>query len=232
MKQRTISGMLCAVFLLTAILHMLLDIPITALMPADVAVTYQGEEISAVAVRERDHRIVSASCRGNGNYSYQWQIQVQEDLWADITGQTSQDLELSYALTRSVLDDGRGTYIRCAVTEGEETAYSQPVSVTITYNAMGQSSAVYASPVSYAKPAAAAHPESEYVRIIVNYLDGVSKDQLFSPYTATIECGADFVGQNVISPTFLGYAPYYNESDPGTANPETAESSAMTITLT
>lgn len=231
MKQRTISGMLCAVFLLTAILHMLLDIPITALMPADVAVTYQGEEISAVAVRERDHRIVSASCRGNGNYSYQWQIQVQEDLWADITGQTSQDLELSYALTRSVLDDGRGTYIRCAVTEGEETAYSQPVSVTITYNAMGQSSAVYASPVSYAKPAAAAHPESEYVRIIVNYLDGVSKDQLFSPYTATIECGADFVGQNVISPTFLGYAPYYNESDPGTANPETAESSAMTITL-
>ncbi|MGN0165552.1 MAG: InlB B-repeat-containing protein [Lachnospiraceae bacterium] len=73
--------------------------------------------------------------------------------------------------------------------------------------------------------------DSEYVTITVRYLDGISKDQIFSPYTATIERGTDFTAQNVISPTFLGYAPYYNATDASCEDPEQALDSASVLKL-
>ncbi len=223
--------MICALFLISTIFHTLIGIPISALMPTEVAITYQGEKISAVTIREDAHQTVTALCHGDGNYSYSWQIRVQEDVWADITGQTAQTLELSYALAKSALDAGHGTYIRCCVTDGEETVYSDPVGLTIAYHAVQQSMGEYKAPVLYRTAPVQSFSTGEYVAITVNYLDGISKEQLFSPYTATIELGTDFAGQNVISPTFLGYAPYYNAADPDSDDPNAANDSALTISM-
>lgn len=73
--------------------------------------------------------------------------------------------------------------------------------------------------------------DGEYVTITVNYLDGVSKDQLFSPYTATIEKGTNFLNQKVISPTFLGYAPYYSSGNPASEDFSAATDSAAALIL-
>lgn len=231
MKKRHTSLLVCAFFLLNIILPGLLEIPISALMTPDVAVTYQGTEITAVTIREDDHRTVTAVCSGAEDYTIQWQIQVRTDEWADITGQTADSLDISYALVRSVLDDGKGTYIRCSLTEKSETVYSAPVSVTVAFNPVQQSAMRYSAPSVYSNEAVQPLAQGEYVSVTVNYLDGVSKEQIFSPYTATIEYGTDFVGQNVISPTFLGYAPYYNPENTASAEPDSANEPAMTILI-
>ncbi len=231
MRKKTLSFTICMCFLCSLILHILLEVPISALTPASVTITYENETISAISLNEHTHRTIAAACQGDGDYGYQWQIQVQDHVWADITGQTAETLELSYALTKSALDAGMGTYIRCGITDGVETIYSEPVSVTIVQTPFQQQNLLHTTRplarTSEVQPLA----DSEYVMITVNYLDAVSKEQIFSPYTATIAYGSDFIGQNVTSPTFLGYAPFYNAADPDTTNPETANDPAMTILL-
>ncbi|MBQ3501996.1 MAG: hypothetical protein IJA70_11270, partial [Oscillospiraceae bacterium] len=54
----------------------------------------------------------------------------------------------------------------------------------------------------------------EYVNVTIHYLDAqslkVGADQsIYKPYTARIEVGSDFI-QTVLSPTYLGFAPYTN----------------------
>lgn len=64
--------------------------------------------------------------------------------------------------------------------------------------------------------------DAEYVTVTIKYLDLSSLDgaeaSVYSPYVATIEKGSAFK-QNVISPTFLGFAPYY---DADTTDADTA----------
>lgn len=59
---------------------------------------------------------------------------------------------------------------------------------------------------------------TEYVTIMIKYLDVSSltgqESTIYSPYTATIEKGGNFK-QNVVSPTFLGFAPYLDENGDG-----------------
>ncbi len=59
--------------------------------------------------------------------------------------------------------------------------------------------------------------KKDLVSITINYLDYKSYTEgetstVFSPYIATIEVGSDFV-QEVISPSFLGFAPFWNGND-------------------
>lgn len=59
--------------------------------------------------------------------------------------------------------------------------------------------------------------KEDLVSITINYLDYKSYTEgetsiVFSPYIATIEVGSDFV-QEVISPSFLGFAPFWNGND-------------------
>lgn len=56
----------------------------------------------------------------------------------------------------------------------------------------------------------------EYVSVTIKYLDYSgfetgTEAAIYSPYVATIEKGSSFV-QSVVSPTFLGFAPYYDSN--------------------
>lgn len=231
MKQKAMSLAICVFFILFLILHILVNTQIAALTPSAAVITDGNEAISSISLNETDHQTVRVSCTENGDYTYQWQIQTREQVWADITGQTAETLELSYALTKSVLDDGMGTYIRCAVTDDDETMYSDPVGVNIIRSVWKQSAVRAAVPMTADLMTVQPRAALEYVTITVNYLDAVTKEQIFSPYTATIESGTDFIGQNIISPTFWGYAPFYHAADPDSDDVEAANDSALTIQM-
>lgn len=159
----------------------------------------------------------------------------------NINNENNQSLELSYALTMSMLDNGAGIHIRCKVFSDDFQTYSEPVSVTIFYNVPAYSKIETGIPSMHYKSIKAlgkatqneimSLDDGEYVTIIVNYLDGAFGDQLFSPYTATIEKSTDFLNQKVISPTFLGYAPYYNSGNPSSDDSSGATDSAATLIL-
>lgn len=69
-----------------------------------------------------------------------------------------------------------------------------------------------------AEPGTETEPEKEYVTITIYYLDAASliegreESAVYTPYVATIEKGSAF-SQNVISPTYLGFAPYLSTDD-------------------
>lgn len=70
---------------------------------------------------------------------------------------------------------------------------------------------------------------TEYVTITIKYLDESSTSDneaaIYTPYVATIEKRSSF-SQNVVSPTFLGFAPYYDGDNDGDT-----DESAATIKL-
>lgn len=73
---------------------------------------------------------------------------------------------------------------------------------------------------------------TEYVTVTIKYLDISSltdqESSIYSPYVATIEKGSDF-RQNVVSPTFLGFAPYYDADT--TDDDDTIDDDAAMIPL-
>lgn len=70
----------------------------------------------------------------------------------------------------------------------------------------------------------------EYINITVNYLDAVTSLPIYTGFSATINGGKPY-SQTVLSPTYLGYAPYWNPTDPATTDPNTATVSAQSLTL-
>lgn len=80
-------------------------------------------------------------------------------------------------------------------------------------------------PVSWAVERAA----TEYATITIKYLDQSSlsgeESAIYSSYIATVEKGSEFA-QEVVSPTFLGFAPYYDSDNDGETDDD-----ATTISL-
>lgn len=81
--------------------------------------------------------------------------------------------------------------------------------------------------------AAAQNTASDYVTVTVKYLDiaslgGTEEAAIYSPYTATIVRGTSFK-QSVVSPTFLGFAPYIDSN--GDQKLDDNDESAATLNL-
>lgn len=70
----------------------------------------------------------------------------------------------------------------------------------------------------------------EYINVTVNYLDAVTGLPIYTGFSATIKSGEPY-SQKVLSPTYLGYAPYWNPNDPDTADPGAATESAQSLAL-
>ena len=62
-------------------------------------------------------------------------------------------------------------------------------------------------------PGRAPKSNPEYVDIYINYLDAVSGQPIYTGFAAQIQYGTSY-SNTVISPTYLGYAPFYNAADP------------------
>ena len=184
-----------------------------------VKITYEGETVKDLTLPQDERLTVKAEyAAGTSEVTYQWQIlaDIQSDFWVDIYDGKEQTLALSYSMLVSLLDDADGAYVRCKVTDGENAVYSDGVWVTVTYTDQVETvPEAVVTPETTAKKAPARAPKasSEYVDISINYLDAITGKDVCTKFQAQIAKGTTYKN-NVISPTLLGFAAYYNESDP------------------
>lgn len=99
----------------------------------DFCITHDGAPVNALSLPKNEKITVSAAGLPDGA-QYQWQINIPgSDTWVDIYGQNEANLGLSYALLGSMLDENGLACVRCAaVGEGEESAYTEALSVAVT----------------------------------------------------------------------------------------------------
>ena len=195
---------------------------ITASAGADidsVTVTYEGKTAEKLTLPQNERAVLKAECSPETQkIAYQWQIlaDIKSELWLNIYDATKQSVSLSYPMLSSLLDEAGSAYIRCRVTADNGDFYSDNVCVTVAYIVSDDAEyGVMQTGKPPVRKAAARAPKSnpEYVDIFVNYLDAVSGQPIYTGFTAQIEYGTSY-SNTVISPTYLGYAPFYNADNP------------------
>lgn len=221
MKRKAVLLLLCFSLLLPPVLQDSTVYSDTNPPAPEVSLVCDGLEVDHIFVAQDEKKELTAVCDPEDpGYGYQWQIlaDMEADLWADIQGQNEKSLDVSYSLTASLLDGSGSAYVRCVVTSDLGDFYSAPLCVTISFlpekTALDSSFSIS----SMGPPHVLSGGASEYIYIQVNYLDAITGNSIYSPFTAKIENGSAFQ-QNIISPTFLGYAPYWNQSDPSITIP-------------
>lgn len=202
-----------------------------------VTVTVDGAKTTQVTLPQSG-RVTLEAASETGDTDYQWQIQLDGD-WVNIYDATAATLTLTYAMVSPALEGGSAA-VRCAV--GGESA-SDPVKVTVSYDVEADAAALnrQRDELTQETSAAAAPRRTprrasrssapEYINVTVNYLDAVTGLPIYTGFSATIKSGEPY-SQKVLSPTYLGYAPYWNPDDPDTTDPNTATVSAQSLVLT
>lgn len=201
-----------------------------------VTVTVDGAKTTQVTLPQSG-RVTLEAASETGDTDYQWQIQLDGD-WVNIYDATAATLTLTYAMVSPALEGGSAA-VRCAV--GGESV-SDAVRVTVSYDVEADSADLNRQKEALAQGmSAAAAPRRtqrrasrsgapEYIHVTVNYLDAVTGLPIYTGFSATIS-GGELYSQKVLSPTYLGYAPYWNPDDPATADPSTATVSAQSLAL-
>ena len=201
-----------------------------------VTVTVDGAKTAQVTLPQSG-RVTMEAASETGDTGYQWQIQLDGD-WVNIYDATAASLTLTYAMVSPALEKG-SAMVRCAV--GGESA-SDPVKVTVAYDVEADAAALNrqrdeltqetsaAAAAPRRTPRRAARSTPEYINVTVNYLDAVTRLPIYTGFSATIKGGEPY-SQKVLSPTYLGYAPYWSAEDPDTADPGAATESAQSLAL-
>lgn len=202
-----------------------------------VTVTVDGAKTAQVTLPQSG-RVTMEAASETGETDYQWQIQL-DGAWVSIYDATAATLTLTYAMVSPALEKG-SAMVRCAV--GGESA-SDPVKVTVSYDVEADAAALnrQRDELTQETSAAAAAPRRtprrasrssapEYINVTVNYLDAVTRLPIYTGFSATIKSGKPY-SQKVLSPTYLGYAPYWNPDDPATTDPGAATVSAQSLDL-
>ena len=237
--KKLLSVILCLCLLMSVLqIQMITAFAVTGI--DSVTVTYKGERTEKLTLPQNERATFKAECSPNiQNVSYQWQIlaDIKTELWVNIYDATKQSMSLSYAMLGSLLDESGSAYIRCRATAGESSRYSDAVCVTVAFNVFegAESAAVHGGNSTVRKaPARAPKSNPEYVDIVINYLDAVSGQPIYTGFTAQIQYGTTY-SNPVISPTYLGYAPFYNAANPSVTVPEggavDANDDATVVTL-
>jgi len=183
-----------------------------------VTVTHEGKKTEKLTLPQNERAVLKAECFPDAqNVAYQWQIlaDIKSELWVNIYDATKQSISLSYAMLGSLLDESGSAYIRCRATAGESSQYSDAVCVTVAFNALADAESVTVrNGSSPARKAPVRTPKNnpEYVYISINYLDAVSGQPIYTGFAAQIQYGTSY-SNTVISPTYLGYAPFYSTND-------------------
>ena len=210
---------------------------------AAVTVTHKGSAVDSLSLPQDERTTLTAVCASDvTDASYQWQIlaDVASELWVNIYDATEQSLALSCALLNSLADDTGSAYVRCRVTASGQTIDSNVVCVTaartipVETGAEDEADANAAptgrAPALRAPARAPAATSEEYVEITINYLDAVTRKSIYKSYQAQIEKGTGYTS-TVISPAYLGYAPFYNAAAPSGTVTSAANDDATTIHL-
>lgn len=203
-----------------------------------VSVTQNGRAVEQITVSQAENAAAEAVCTAE-NAAVQWQI-LTEAGWVDIYGADDTALTVSYALVRETLSGAGDAYVRCRAEADGETAVSDPVCVTAAHAVPVTQAEVTAYETAQAQERAAQLAEtaadakraarrarrsahtSEYVQISINYLDAGTGLPVYTGFSAQIERGTAY-SNTVLSPTYLGYAPYYNAAQPDITVPAQGE---------
>ena len=247
MRNRILSIVLCLALLLTAFPF---AVPEVRAAEKGLTVTCGGEEITEISLTQEEKKTLTANAVGLDVLSYSWQIlaEAEPELWVDIEDMTEESMDVSLATVKSVFDDAGNAYIRCAVECADGEVFSAPVRVSeevpteyvdpphVTAYEVGLPTLVEEEkPMTFAamrKTARAGNIET--VTITIQYLDfatmGGTEAAIYTPYTATIEKGGEFK-DDITSPTFLGFAPYYDADDPIDGKDYTDDASKVVLNL-
>lgn len=169
-------------------------------------------DTNGLRLLERTKTSISAWTGLTENVNYQWQIcyDAENDLWADIQGQTDKGLLISPAMVNSVIQQTESAAIRCEVTSGDTVQYSAsiPVEVVQSYSVM---KAMNSSAKTAGKTALAADSTGlTNYSVVINYVFE-NNEVVADPYTATLAAGSNF-SATVKFPTIMGYLPYLNDA--------------------
>lgn len=201
-----------------------------------VTVTVDGTKTAQVTLPQSG-RVTMEAASETGETDYQWQI-LLDGAWVSIYDATAVTLTLTYAMVSPALEKG-SAMVRCAV--GGESV-SDPVKVTVSYDVEADAAALnrQRDELTQETSAAAAPRRTprrvsrssapEYINVTVNYLDAVTGLPIYTGFSATIKSGKPY-SQTVLSPTYLGYAPYWDPDDPDTTDPDAATESAQSLAL-
>ncbi len=187
----------------------------TPFITSDLAILCDGVQVQDVILPQGDEKNLSLSANGLSVTDIQWQILVDrsQNQWANIQDATDRHFRLSYAAVMSALYDNDIASLRVsAKDEDGNPLVSEPLLVKVTEKAtenLPVLSTKKSSLLSLAEPINTDAPESDYINITINYLsaDDPSR-QVYSPYTASVLTTYSY-SQNVLSPTQIGFAPYY-----------------------
>ncbi len=173
-----------------------------------VVVLHDGAIKNSVAVPEDGKETLAYFVTGIIPTKASWQILAPNtNTWVNISGCNSQTLSVGYALVGSMLNSDGVAYLRASVTSGEETCYSEPVAITISYKTADESTETGYAP--YLMRAPRLNSDSSDLgtyTIVINYIfdnGGIA----FEPYGASVAKGSDF-HKVIESPTVVGYEPY------------------------
>ncbi len=199
-----------------------------------IVVDSNGNQIDLLSLSQADNEKIRVK-NDDSSASYQWQIRdnSEADTWVDIKGQTESELYVSNALINSVLETYDTAYVRCKITVGEDVSYSSVVKLTKNANSDSNDSAQTTKRATVKKESNNVEPvgaddDKTIYTITINYLDAQDKTSIFSSYVAHVEDGTEFT-QKVISPTFLGFTPFYDSDNLSTDNPDDATEDASVL---
>ena len=105
--------------------------PAVGLATENLVITHEGQPVSQISVDKHGKVTVAAECLPEG--THQWQIRVPNtSIWVDIQEETAAELDLTYALLGSLLEQDRAM-VRCAsVQDDQVVTYTDSLQVTVT----------------------------------------------------------------------------------------------------
>ena len=186
------------------------------IVTSDLAILCDGVEVQDVILPIGDEKDLSLATNGLAVTDVQWQILVDRDQnqWANIQDATDRHFRLSYAVVMSALYDNDIASLRVSARDDDgDLLVSESLLVKVTEQpaeapALSSKTSSLLS-LGETAPRLDVDPDVDYINITINYLsaDDPSR-QVYAPYTASVLTTSSY-SQNVLSPTQIGFAPYY-----------------------
>ncbi len=221
--KRLLSFVLC-VCMLVPCLSDVLPLEIFAEGEPDLYVTDGKKKVTEIELPKNEKTDLTAVAENFTPSAYGWQVlaDAENNVWAKIYDKNEKTIEVSHPLLYTILNEFGGAYLR-AVGETEfGRIYSEPVFVLVT-DPTSEESEEYVPNEPKRFLAAGSG-----ITITINYLDGEDPTKsVYSPFTATLS-GDSTYSQNVLSPTNIGYAPFWT-GDAGDAAPTDGDTFEVTV---
>ncbi len=222
-STKAVALLLCFC-MLTSILQSFI-ISANAVSEPSVSIYRNGNAVKTIELLQSEKAEIIAFCTPeNSNYTYQWQILAdrESELWVDIYDKTEKNLLVSNALISRVLDNFGSAYVRAVVRDGSLEGVSEPVEIKAIMEEQTGKGTDLVYTVNQNAVQTTEIINSDLVSVKINYLDAVTGLPIYTSYTAQITKGSEHI-QSVVSPTYIGYRPYYNpnmlsESDADNCN--------------